>query len=177
MRRTGLIVFVLLAVALLLPPSSAFAAETSHDAKEMAATLRDMLWFPRARASLEPRLFLSAKEFQTTYAPQSAWGRNQLDEWLGERQAAIDQLVENLTRYGDLEAALSPAGFRLPIQKAYIENRKEYVHVDKLLFSFRELDDCDQDAEPPNCYLILKLQKDAAEKMSVRAITLEHPKE
>lgn len=155
----------------------ACAAEYGYDAIEMAATLRDMLWFPRALDSLRTRLFVSTKEIRSALSPQSAWGNKLVSDLVAARQATLDKVTEDLMRYGDLEAALSPAGFRMPVLNRYFRERPEYLAVDRLLFGFSETSNCDQDAEQPNCYLILKLQKDAAGSISVRAITLEHPNE
>ncbi|MDP1983719.1 MAG: hypothetical protein Q8K23_14320 [Sulfuritalea sp.] len=139
------------------PAQSGPAPLASSDyAREMAATLRDMLVADRLGSELASRMFNTPEALEQAFAPQSAWGRKQMQAHIDVWNSAFATLLAGLNRRGELAQALSPAGLRIPLEPSLLEAAPEYKAIDNLLL-FVDTAICDQKNSPPNCYIQLNL--------------------
>lgn len=159
-------------------PALAQTAQSSdspgYSSLEMAATLRDMLALERVAKSFRERMFVLPSEMENTFRPQSAWGRNQQQDYAGRWDDAIGTLLSGLRRRGELADALSPKGLRLPVEKSLFEDVPEYRALDRLLQNVNA-DICEEESSPPNCYIVILLKELTDQRITLKNLRIVAP--
>lgn len=146
----------LLACAIVLSPLAHADPEAPISREEMAATLRDMIFWPRMFDQIRKYTVVSPTELNAAFQPQSQWGRDLVTMRQRAWNDAMHALVTGLKKHGDLDAALSNNGIIIPIQSRTMEQKPEYYTVDDLLH-FVNLYMCNHNADQPECFLSIKL--------------------
>lgn len=149
-------------------------AEPRYDSAEMAATLRDMILWPRVAEQISTRIYLTPEIIGSAFSPQSDWGREQLADWTSGWQKALDQILNGLDQRGEMAQALSPAGLKIPVLKSLFNTAPDLAFIDRLMTPL-ELSMCDQDAEIAECFLVLQLQRTLDGRMALKAIRFVRP--
>lgn len=145
-----------------------------YSSLEMAATLRDMITLERVANNFRERMFVLPSELENTFRPQSAWGRDQQQEYAGRWDEAFGTLLYGLNRRGELTDALSPNGLRLPVEKSFFEDVPEYMALDKLLHNV-DADICEQESSPPNCYIVIRLKELTDQRITLKTLRIVAP--
>lgn len=140
----------------------------------MAATLRDMIVWPRIAEYLSPRIYLTPEIIGSAFSPQSDWGREQLADWTSGWQKALDQILNGLDHRGEMAEALSPAGLKIPMLSSIFKTAPDLAHIDRLMMLL-DLPMCDQDTEIAQCYLVLQLRQDPGARATLKSIRIERP--
>lgn len=144
-------------------------AADSVDSTEMAATLRDMIALPRVQTAFAARMVVPHEEFAAAFDPQSAWGRNLLDIWAREWRENLDRLALGLKRCGELDAALSPVGVRIPVLDRIAEETPELDAVAGLMNDVQATP-CMPESEPARCFIVLRLGRDGMGRVMLRQL-------
>lgn len=149
-------------------------AADSVDSTEMAATLRDMIALPRIQTAFATRMVVPYDEFAAAFDPRSAWGRDLLDSWAREWRENLDRLELGLKRRGELDAALSSAGVRIPVLDRIAEETPELDAVARLMNAV-EAAPCMPESEPARCFIVLRLGRDETGRVALRQLRVVDP--
>ncbi|MDP1982178.1 MAG: hypothetical protein Q8K23_06515 [Sulfuritalea sp.] len=153
---------------------TAQSPELGYSSREMAATLRDMLALDRVAHQFRERMFVLPSELENAFRPQSAWGRDQQQDYAGRWDVAFGTLLSGLRRRGELADALSSKGLRLPVEKSLFEDVPEYMALDKLLRNV-DANICEQETSPPNCYIVIRLKELSDQRITLINLRIVAP--
>lgn len=145
-----------------------------YSSQEMAATLRDMIAFDRMAKHFRERMFILPSELENAFRPQSAWGRDQQQDYADRWNEAFGTLLSGLRRRDELADALSPKGLRMPVEKSFFEDVPEYMALDRLLNNV-DADICEQETSPPNCYIVLHLKELTGQRITLQNLRIVAP--
>lgn len=145
-----------------------------YSSLEMAATLRDMITLERIARNFREQMFILPSDLENAFKPQSAWGREQQQDYEDRWNEALGTLLSGLKRRGELSDALSPNGLRLPIEKSFFEDVPEYMALDKLLHNV-DADICEQESSPPNCYIVIHLNALTDQRIALQNLRIVAP--
>lgn len=145
-----------------------------YSSLEMAATLRDMITLERVARNFREQMFILPSDLENAFKPQSAWGREQQQDYEDRWNEALGTLLSGLRRRGELADALSPNGLRLPVEKSFFEDVPEYMALDKLLHNV-DADICEQESSPPNCYIVIHLNALTDQRIALQNLRIVAP--
>lgn len=145
-----------------------------YSSLEMAATLRDMITLERIARNFRVQMFILPSDLENAFKPQSAWGREQQQDYENRWNEALGTLLSGLRRRGELADALSPNGLRLPVEKSFFEDVPEYMALDKLLHNV-DADICEQESSPPNCYIVIHLNALTDQRIALQNLRIVAP--